>query len=143
MRLMAKAVVLNGDIVNFEASFGAAVIVPVPGTITGTGTKLSSGAIVCVEGDESSVVVAGVSYIKGAFVGGVGKLTIKQLNSDQKATKLTVGGKKAILVGSKFDALFTVVTPAQQPGSPPTPDPTPTYDGKGSFVTTDMKIESA
>jgi hypothetical protein len=89
------------------------------------------------------VIVAGVSYIKGAFVGGVGKLTIKQLNSDQKATKLTVGGKKAILVGSKFDALFTVVTPAQQPGSPPTSDTTLTYDGKGSFVTTDMKIESA
>jgi hypothetical protein len=142
MRSMSDAVVLNGDIVNFEASFGAAVIVPVPGTITGTGTKLSSGAIACVEGDESSVLVTAVSYTKGTFAGGVGKLTVKQLNSDQKATKLTVGGKKAILVGSKFDALFTVVKPAQDPGSG-TPDDTATYSGKGSFVTADMKIQSA
>ena len=130
---MSKAVVLNGDIVNFDASFGEATIVPVPGTITGTGTKLSSGSIVCVEGDESSVIVAGVSYIKGIFVGGLGKLTIKQLNSDQKATKLTVGGKgkKANLVGSKFDALFTVGKPAQQPGSPPLPIPRRPMTGKG------------
>src|SRR5580765_7640524 len=102
MRHMSKAVVLNGDIVNFEATFGAAVIVPVPGTITGTGTNLSSGAFACVEGDESSELVAGVSYSKGTSAGGVGKLTIKQLNSDQKASKLKVSGKKAILVGSKF-----------------------------------------
>lgn len=138
-------VVLNGDTVNFDAaSFGRAKIVPKTGKITGTATKLSSGAIACVEGDESSVQVTNVSYITETHVtNGQGTLTIKQLNSDQKATKLTVGDKKAILVGSKFDALFTVTTPAQQPGSPHTPDATPTYDGKGSFVTTDMKIESA
>src|SRR5262245_28180332 len=136
--MSSKSVVLNGDTVNFEASFGTATIVPKPGKITGTGMKLSSGAIACVEGDESSVSVPLVDYTSGVYVGGKGTLTIKQLNSDQKAGKLTVGGKKAILVGSKFDATFTVTLKAKDPN--PTDDPNSSYEGKGSFTTSDTKI---
>jgi hypothetical protein len=141
---MSKFVVVNGDTVTFEASFGAATIVPVPTTISGTGMKLKSGAIACVAGDEAAVVVAGVAYTTASHsVPGVGSLQIKSLGSDQTAQKLSVGGKKAILVGSKFDATFTVMTPAQMPPPASTPDPVASYSGKGQFVTSDAKLKSA
>src|SRR5437870_420880 len=108
---MSKFVVVNGDTANFQPACGLATFVPPPppGTITGS-AKLESGAAVCVEGDESSVVVNGVAYTAGAFtVPGAGTLTIQKLGSDQVAKKLTVGGKGAIVVGSTFDAKFTVV----------------------------------
>jgi hypothetical protein len=138
---MSSFVVINGDTVSFEPTFGAATLVPpLTTTITGTGSKLTSGATSCVEGDEASVTLAGVSYSAPPFVGGTGTLTIKQLASDQLAQKLTVGGKKAILVGSKFDATFTVTSPASNSSGT---DATPSYSGKGSFSTSDAKLDSA
>jgi hypothetical protein len=141
---MSSFVVVSGDTVNFETAFGAATLGPPSPTttISGTGAKLTSGATACVEGDEASVTLPGVQYMTTAFsTPGVGSLTITKLGSDQLAQKLTVGGKKAILVGSKFDATFTVTTPAQN--ATPAPDPTPSYSGKGSFSTSDTKLDTA
>lgn len=138
---VSSFVVVNGDKVNFESTFGTATLVPpLTTTITGTGSKLTSGAIACVEGDESSVTLAGVPYSATPFLGGTGTLTIKQLASDQLAQKLTVGSKNAILIGSKFDATFTVTSPALN--SSGSSDPTLTYSGKGSFSTSDSKLKS-
>lgn len=141
---MSDYVVIDGDTVKFEASFGAATVIVVPGTITGSGSKQKvSGKAVCIEGDEASVEVPGCAYIAGSYtVPGVGTLTIDSLASDQKAQKLTVNGKKAILVGSKFDAKFSVMTPAQTTTSPPTPDATTEYSGSGSFVTNNTLLKS-
>jgi contractile injection system spike tip protein len=142
---MSSFVVLSGDTVNFETAFGEATLGPPPPstTISGTGAKLTSGASVCVEGDEAKVTLSGVSYMTSECPApGVGDLTIKQLNSDQLAQKLTVGGKKAILVGSKFDATFTVKTPATDP-STSKPDQAMSYSGKGSFSTSDTKLDIA
>ena len=147
---MSSFVVVHGDTVKFEATFGTATLTVVPPltlttTITGTGSKLTSDAIACVEGDEASATLAGVSYSASGFAGGTGTLTIKQLASDQLAQKLTlggkkVGGKKLILVGSKFDATFTVMTPGTN--SSGSSDLTKTYSGKGSFSTSNAKLES-
>jgi hypothetical protein len=137
---VSSFVVVNGDTVKFESTFGAATLVPpLTTTITGTGSELTSGAIVCVEGDEASVKRPGVSYSAPPFTGGTGTLTIKQLASDQLAEKLTVGAKKAILVGSKFDATFTVTSPASSSSGS---DTTLTYSGKGSFSTSNAKLRS-
>jgi hypothetical protein len=138
---LSTFVVVNGDTVNFESTFGAATLVPpLTTTITGTGSKLTSGAIACVKGDETSVTLAGVPYSAPPFTGGTGTLTIKQLASDQLAQKLTVGGKQAILVGNKFDATFTVTSPALNPSG--SSDSTPNYSGKGSFSTSNAKLDS-
>lgn len=141
---MSKLVVVDGDTVTFETTFGVATLgPPAPTTtITGTGIELRSGATACVEGDEALVTVIGVQYTTATYTTpGNGLLKIKQLAGDQTAQKLTIGGKKAILVGSKFDATFTVVKPAQDPSA--TPDGILSYDGKGSFSTADTKLESA
>jgi hypothetical protein len=146
---MSKFVVVSGDTVTFESSFGpvaapATLQPPLTTTITGTGMKLKSGAIACVKGDESSVTLSGVKYTTAAFSAtpGVGTLKISGLGNDQTAQKLTVGEKNVILVGSKFDATFTVVTGAMN--AVPQSDPPGTiYSGKGSFSTSDTKIESA
>lgn len=140
---MSSFVVVSGDTVSFETTFGAATLGPPPPstTITGTGSKLTSGAISCVEGDDSSVVLPGVMYKTSTFtIPGAGTLTIKKLADDQLAHKLTVGGKKAILVGSKFDATFTVTAPATN--SVPASDAVASYSGKGSFSTSDTKVDS-
>jgi hypothetical protein len=142
---MSKFVVINGDNVLFTAgTFGAAQFVspPPPVPISGS-AKLSSGSPVCVEGDEKSVVLSGIAYVNGSFVGGLGTLKIEKLSGDQVAQKLEVGGKKVILVGSQFDAVFEVVTPAQTPSTPPSPDATPRYSGKGTFVTSNQKLVGA
>jgi len=141
---MPDYVVVDGDTVEFGTSFGAATVVVAPGNITGSGSKQKvSGKAVCIEGDESSVKVSGCAYTTVTYtVSGLGTLTIDSLASDQKAQKLIVDGKKVVLVGSKFNAKFTVMTPAQTTSSPPTPDATPEYSGSGSFVTNNTLFKS-
>ncbi len=139
---MTDAVVVDGDVVNFLPTFGAATVVPVPTTISGTAAKtLVTGKAACLEGDEQNVQSPNCAYTKGAYVGGMGTLKIDKLASDQLTETTLIEGKKAILKGSQFDAVFEVTTPAQQPGSPPTPDAVPQYTGgKGSFVASNTKV---
>lgn len=134
---MADLVVLDGDQALFEPSFGAATVVVQPGKLQASGPSLCRGAKVCVDGDESSVSVAGCTYMAGPYsIPGTGTLKIQALGADQVATKTQTGGVALMLVGSKFDAVFEVQSPAQQPqASGPVPDATPKYSGKGSFQT--------
>ena len=85
-------------------------------------------------------------YMAGAYViPGTGTLKIDKLNSDQLTTKTKIEGKKAILKGSMFDAVFEVQSPAQQPtaGGPPVPDSTSKYSGgKGMFVPSNTKVHA-
>jgi hypothetical protein len=144
---MSNFAVVDGDTVTFDASSfaPAATVTTKPGTISGTGSKLQSGAKVCVAGDEGSVSVKGVSYQTLTFTtAGSGTLSIASLGSDQTAQKLTVDTKKVILVGTKFNATFTVVTPASVTvGTVTTMDKTATYSGTGEFVTGNTKLNSA
>jgi hypothetical protein len=96
----------------------------------------------CISGDESSVSVEGCNYTTATHTTpGVGTLSISALASDQVATKTSTGGTKVMLVGSSFTAAFAVQTPAQQPSSPPVPDPMPRYSGTGTFTTTNTKFK--
>jgi hypothetical protein len=141
---MPDYVVVDGDTVEFESSFGSATVVVAPGKITGSGSKLKvSGKAVCIEGDESSAQVSGCAYTTLTYtVSGLGTFTIDSLGSDQKAQKLIIDGKKAIRVGSKFNAKFAVETPAKTPPPPSTPDSTLEYSGSGSFVTDNNLLKS-
>jgi uncharacterized Zn-binding protein involved in type VI secretion len=138
-------VLVTGDLVMFIPSFGPATIVPVPGTLTGTGRCSVGGKPVCVEGDEAMVVVPGVTYMSAAFpIPGVGILTIDSLGGDQKATKTKSGGKAVLLKGSTFNARLQVTVPAQVVSGPTTvPDASPQYSGTGQFVTTNVQVKGS
>ncbi len=135
-------IILSGDQAIFDAPFPPAIVVPVPGTISGTAQAQSNQIAACVEGDEASVVVPGAAYISGGFsVPGVGTLTIASLGVDQVATQGKSGGRALILKGSKFQAKFQVSAPATNPVSGIT-DPVPIYNGTGSFVTTNVVLKA-
>jgi hypothetical protein len=137
-------IVKTGDTVVFTPAFGPALVVVAPGTISGTGKAKIDGSIICVLGDEGSVVVSGVAYTVGAFtIPGAGTLTIAALGSDQVGTKTSSLHNAAILNGSTFTARFTASLPAGQPNpsGPPTPDPVGTFTGSGQFVTTNVRVK--
>ncbi|HET7462406.1 MAG TPA: hypothetical protein VFJ82_14230 [Longimicrobium sp.] len=141
---MSDFILVTGDMVMFNPPFGAATVVPVPGTLSGTGRSNVGHKPVCVDGDEKMVMVPGVTYISPPYViPGVGMLSIDSLGGDQKATKTKSGGKAVLLKGSTFQAKFQVVAPAMQPTpTGPVPDATPSYSGgTGMFVTTNMQVK--
>lgn len=135
-------VLVDGDLALFVPSFGAALVIVRPGTLTGSGPATLNRKKLCVAGDEKSVLVSGCLYTAGAFsIPGVGTLTIAALSPDQQAVKSRTGRAALLLVGGRFTAKLTVVSPAYQPSAPsPVPDPTPHYLGKGSFVTANRKL---
>ena len=137
-------VILSGDQAIFDSSFPPATVIPVPGTISASNQSKSNQISVCVEGDESTVVAAGAAYTSGAFVTpGVGTLSIESLGSDQTAQNAKSGDKALILKGSQFRAKFQVMSPAMNPTpTTPVPDPVNTYNGTGSFVTTNSVLKA-
>lgn len=142
---MADFILVTGDIVMFDPAFGPATIIPIPGTLSGTGRSRLDGKVVCVEGDEKNVLVSGVTYMSGSFtIPGVGMLKIDSLGGDQKATATKSGGKAVLLKGSTFTAKLQIMVPAMQPPpgpGPPIPDPMTQYTGTGKFITTNMKVK--
>src|SRR5712691_10732181 len=143
---MSDFIMVDGDIVNFLPTFGAAVVVPIPTTISGTASKTKvTSKPPCLEGDEKNVKSSGCMYIAPPYVvPGTGTLKIDKLNSDQLTEKTKIEGKKVILKGSMFDAVFEVQSPAQQPtAGGPVPDSTSKYSGgKGSFVPSTAKVKA-
>lgn len=136
---MADFILIEGDTVSFLPTFGAAIVVPQPGKLEGSGPGTLKGKKICVEGDEGKVSVAGCTYMTPQYcIPGSGTLKIDALAGDQKATKTKTGAKAVLLKGQQFTAKFEVQSPAQQPppgpGSP-IPDPTPQYSGNGMFIT--------
>lgn len=137
---MTDYILLDGDIANFNPTFGMAMVVVQPGSLAGSGDGIVAGKAMCVEGDEAKVSVLGCSYVAGAFtVPGTGTVKIDALGSDQIAQRTKIGGKAVLLQGTVFTAKFEVQSPAQQPSTPPVADPTPEYPGgTGRFITTNQ-----
>ena len=138
-------VLIDGDQVLFQPSFGAATVVVLPGSLQASGPSSLHGSKLCVAGDEASVSVKGCVYLAPPFViPGSGCLEIASLGGDQKASTTKTGGKPPLLVGKTFTARFRVESPAQQPTpAGPVPDPTPTYSGAGRFLTTNRILRAS
>ncbi len=138
---MSDFILVDGDTVTFMPSFGAAIVVVAPGTLSGSGPAKIGGKAACVDGDETNVKVQGCAYTSGAFsTPGVGTLMIDALGGDQKAQRTKTGGKAVLLKGSTFTAKFQVQTPAQNPT--PAPDPVAMYSGgSGTFMNTNMTVK--
>jgi len=137
---MSYFIIDEAATVNFLGAFPPAIVTVKPGTISSSAatTKITNKGP-CLEGDESSVAVMLCEYKAPPFIGGMGTLKIDKLNGDQLTKTTTVEGKKVILKGSQFDAVFEVTKPAQDPQSKP--DLTTKYSGgKGSFVASNTVI---
>src|SRR3954452_25601761 len=141
---MADFVLLDGDSVLFQPTFGPATVVVRPGQLAGSGPAKAGDRAMCVEGDESRVQVAPCPYVTPQFsIPGTGSLKIQSLAPNSKATKTTTGQKPVLLVGGMFTAVFEVQSPAQQPtptGS--VPDGTPQYPGQGQFLSTNTTVQA-
>lgn len=139
---MEDLVLIDGDQALFWPSFGAAIVTPQPGRITGTGPGTLRGRSLCVDGDEDSVTVDGCLYMTPQYcIPGTGTLKIDALASEQRAQKTRTGGKGVLLRGQRFRARFEVRSPALQPGPVPIPDPMAQYQGQGWFSTTNTSFK--
>ena len=141
---MSDYVLIDGDQVVYDATFGLATVTPLPAQLKGSGPTTLGNKPLCVDGDESSGAVSGCMYFTSIHsIPGTGKLEIMNLAPDQKALKTNSGSKPVLLLGHSFIAKFTPESPAQQPPpgpGAPIPDSTPMYVGTGSFVTTNTKF---
>lgn len=143
---MSDFVLLDGDVAQFMPSFGAAVVVPLPGKLRGSGPATRGARKLCVAGDEKEVSVAGCVYMTPQYcIPGSGTLKIDSLAADQKAKKTKTGSEAVLLKGSSFTAVFEVQTPAQQPTpAGPVPDATARYSGgSGQFITSNTKFKAS
>ncbi|MDB9496266.1 hypothetical protein PN441_05120 [Spirulina major CS-329] len=140
---MADFILTTGDLAMFNPTFGSAIVTVIPGNLTGTGKGMINKKMVCVDGDEKTVMVPGCPYITASHpIPGVGMLSIASLGADQKAKRTKSNNKPVLLKGSTFTAKFQVMAPAQQPTpAGPIPDPAPQYSGTGTFITTNMRVK--
>ena len=135
---------MQGDLVIFLPAFGKAVVVPQPGILSGSGKSNLTKKPICVEGDETNVIVPGCPYVSPPYVvPGVGTLKIESLAGNQKTREVKCGGKAILLRGGQFQAKFEVTTPAQMPPPPSSPDATPSYGGQGMFITTNLFVKAS
>jgi hypothetical protein len=142
---MSDTVLIDGDKVLFLPTFGAAIVAVMPGTLSGKGAATVGGKKVCIDGDEKDGKGPGCVYFTPVYsIPGSGTLKIQALAGNQKARHTRSDGKPVLLKGGQLEAVFEVQTPAQQPPpgtAPPVPDSTPQYSGKGSFVSTNLKLK--
>jgi len=139
---MNDYVIVSGDQAIFLPSFGGAVVTVAPGIIVASSDLKAQSVPVCLEGDESTVIVPGCAYMRPPYViPGIGIITIDDLNTNQLTINSTYNGRRIILKGITFDAKFTVVSPAWKPGETWIPDSSVSYNGTGSFLTTNTKVK--
>ena len=155
---MSEELIMTNDSVVFDtASFMQGdptlkfitPVLPIPIMGSGSHTISPLGAKGCLEGDEQKVQLPGVMFNKPPAypLPGSGTFFIDKLNKDQLSQKTTCDGKKLILKGTQFDAVFTVMSPPCQ-SPPPTSGGLPDtakfeYKGKGSFLPKQKDVTDA
>jgi len=129
---MSEFIIVDGDRLDFSPTFGANTVTPT-GTaqINGTGKAAIANKSICIVGDEKNVSVS-ATYTSAAYpTSGMGTLKIATLAADQRVDFATAE-TAVIVVGSKFNALFTVSTPASHPTNGA--DPQTEVPGTGTFI---------
>lgn len=148
---MGDFIVVDGTMVTFLPMYPPAIVTPIPTTIKGSAGKLKvCGKKACVDGDEKSVKSMGCMYLAppGYPIPGMGTLKIDKLDPAQLTKKVKTEGKKIILKGMFFKAVFEVMMPAMQlppPAMGGAPDSNQKYmNGKGQLVElTNMKVKAS
>lgn len=132
---MMSAVIVDGDKMVFEPSFGDRIVILVsPPIIHGTGHATIGGMKVCIKGDEANVKLNATYTTSSHTTPGTGIVTIKALDSSQLASECNSAAALITKGQQKFTASFTPNAPATTP-----PDSSPDLvtdpsDGKGEFM---------
>lgn len=135
---MSATILVSGDLAIFFPTFPPAIVVVLPGILSGSASDFHRGRPVCVLGDEKKVMVPGCAYISGPFsIPGVGTLSILRLTTQISLTSSS-GGRALLVARGPFIARFSVTTPARIPPPVSTPDPMPLYLGMGEFIPSDV-----
>jgi hypothetical protein len=131
-------IIVDNDVVTFEPQAPLNCFV-VTTTIPAGASKTKCIQILsCILGDEKKVKL-NTGYTSGAFsTPGMGVLEISSLNSDQITKVSKIDLTPIILLGTKFNAKFTVQAPAKTSDSKP--DPMSTYTLKGHFTNSNKKV---
>lgn len=143
---MSDIVLIDGDQAIFQGMFAPAMVLgaPPPGVLRASGGATVQGKKVCIDGDEASVAVQGVSYWRQLpnEVPGVAVLKIAALAPNHRALKTRSSSKAVLLKGGNFIAKLEVVSPSQivPPGASPIPDPMTQYFGQGQFTNAQQKL---
>lgn len=146
--MATDVVIIDGDKISFSFTTppsGPPTIPAVssPVSLTGTGFTTVNDKAVCLDGDElpTSLQVPLVYSTSTYSVPGQGTLTVT-LNANNKTSIFTDNDSKVLLNGSAFQAKFEVTSPATLSSTPFTPDPTPSYSGTASFISTNTLVEA-
>lgn len=140
---MSDFLLIDNDTAMFLPAFGLASVVVRNGVLKASGKLLVSGSKICLEGDESQVVVSGCMYTTPIYtVPGTGIIKIKSLTDNHKSKSVFITDKPVLLKGGQFTAEFSVTAPAQTLPSPSvTTDSTSAYSGNGQFLTKNAKMQ--
>ncbi|MCP1489810.1 hypothetical protein J3D48_006220 [Pseudomonas fluorescens] len=139
---MSEWVVINGDTVKFDQTFGNRTAISPTTTITGTGKATINNNKICIQGDEKQVEIMNVPYTTPSHtVPGTGTLTILALDISQQAQK-TASGQAVILEGQKFKAQFLPTQPAMTPPPVSTPDLASPTMGTGRFIASQQRVKA-
>lgn len=143
---MGDFVIRTGD--QLKVTMAPPTIVPaleVPVPLEGSCETVSvNGMPICLLGDELPGELKGVlPYTAPPFtVPGTGKLTLTLMTPNMTAR--TSADKPILIKGQKFAALFTIVTPAEQPTpAGPVPDPLCVKEGTAEFITTNGTVTAS
>ncbi|MFT3767557.1 MAG: hypothetical protein QM820_19045 [Minicystis sp.] len=149
---MGDAIVLGGDKFTVESAFEDATLSGKLNNnmiaVGGGGRVKIKGKPVCVQGDESvSIFLPGLMYKAGSFSNpaGAGLVRYLSLAPDQVSKRVSVNGKKVMLKGSQFKALFQGMSPAMQPtATGPMPDPmvAKPRTGQGTIDAKETKVKA-
>lgn len=140
---MGDVVVVTGDTVVFEQSFGnRTLLAPAQAVLAGTGLFRVNGMPACLMSDLAKIVVPGIPYASGNFtVPGVGMIQLVMAGPDQVARKVLSGGP-VLIKGKQCQAMFIPTAPAFDSMGVPDPTvgvPTP---GKGQFQVAQNKVKA-
>ena len=97
--MAADFVIKTGDMAVFLPNFQAAMVVVIPGVMSGSGKFNVTKMVACIDGDEANVMVPGCAYVAPPYViPGVGMLKIDSLAGDQLTKKTKTKAKKRGLI---------------------------------------------
>ncbi|WP_442966252.1 hypothetical protein [Rhizobium sp. N324] len=125
-------VLVAGDRLVFDVQFGSALLSPTTTTVKGSAMTSSSQGALCYESDLLGLPPVNATYVIPGATPGTGLVSVTALAEDQVSVIYKDGGKPVVLARGKFEARLQVVTPAVTATG--APDPTPRYDGAGSFL---------
>jgi len=139
---MGDLIVVTGDRVTFEPTFGNRTLLFIPPVVlTGTGRFMMNGKPGCLISDLTKVVVPGVIYNAGNFTApGIGIIQVVMAGADQIAHKV-LSGMSVLIKGSECQATFTpslgAIDPSTGMQDPTVGVPTP---GKGQLMVMQVKV---